>query len=199
MADRRPMGTGDEDTARSGKHAGRTGGGQTGDGSAGGGRLPSMGARAFVLIAALVVVLDQITKYLVLESMPLYHSIPVIPGFFNLTHIHNPGGAFGFMATGSSGVRNLLFIGVSTLAMGMIVYFYRSTPKTHRFLASALAMIFGGAVGNLIDRLRFGEVVDFLDVFVGAYHWPAFNVADSAITIGITIFIIHVVFGKMPE
>ena len=66
-------------------------------------------------------------------------------------------------------------------------------------LASALAMIFGGAVGNLIDRLRFGEVVDFLDVYLGAYHWPAFNVADSAITVGITIFIAHVVLGKMPD
>jgi signal peptidase II len=103
------------------------------------------------------------------------------------------------MAAGSQGVRNLLFIGVSIVAMGLIVYFYRSTPKTYPYLASALAMIFGGAVGNLIDRLRFGEVVDFLDVYVGAYHWPAFNVADSAITVGITIFIAHLVLGKMPE
>jgi signal peptidase II len=131
--------------------------------------------------------------------MPIYHSIAVIPGFFNLTHIRNPGGAFGFMAAGSQGLRNLLFLGVSALAMGLIVFFYRSTPKTHPALASALAMIFGGAVGNLIDRLRFGEVVDFLDLYLGAYHWPAFNVADSAITVGITIFIAHVVLGKMPD
>jgi signal peptidase II len=161
--------------------------------------IPSLGARPFLLIAGLVVVLDQIAKALVLASMPIYHSIPVIPGFFNLTHIRNPGGAFGFMAAGSQGLRNLLFLGVSALAMGLIVFFYRSTPKTHPALASALAMIFGGAVGNLIDRLRFGEVVDFLDVYLGAYHWPAFNVADSAITIGITIFIAHVVLGKMPD
>jgi signal peptidase II len=161
--------------------------------------IPSLGARPFLLIAGLVVVFDQITKALVLANMPIYHSIPVISGFFNLTHIRNPGGAFGFMAAGSQGLRNLLFLGVSVLAMGLIVFFYRSTPKTHRALASALAMIFGGAVGNLIDRLRFGEVVDFLDVYLGAYHWPAFNVADSAITIGITIFIAHVVLGKMPD
>jgi signal peptidase II len=159
----------------------------------------SMGARMFVLIAGLVVVLDQITKLLVLANMPLYHSIAVVPGLFNLTHIHNPGGAFGFMASGHPGLRNLLFIGVSSLAMGLLIYFYRNTPKSHPFLATALAMIFGGAVGNLIDRLRFGEVVDFLDVYIGAYHWPAFNVADSGITIGIAIFIIHVVLGKMPE
>lgn len=161
--------------------------------------IPPMGLRPFAMIAGLVVLLDQATKLLVLSKMPLYHSIPVIEGFFSLTHIRNPGGAFGFMAGGSQGVRNLLFIGVSIFATGLIVYFYRSTPKTYPYLASALAMIFGGAVGNLIDRLRFGEVVDFLDVYVGTYHWPAFNVADSAITVGITIFIAHLVLGKMPE
>lgn len=160
---------------------------------------PSMGLKPFAMITGLIVMLDQATKFLVLAKLPLYDSIPVIEGFFNLTHIRNPGGAFGFMATGSQGVRNLLFVGVSIVAMGLIVYFYRSTPKTFPLLASALAMIFGGAVGNLIDRLRFGEVVDFLDVFVGVYHWPAFNVADSAITVGITIFIAHMVLGKMPD
>ncbi len=159
----------------------------------------SMGVAPFVAIAGSVVLLDQITKWLVLENIPLYQAKMVIPGLFNLTHIRNPGGAFGFMASGSQGLRNLLFIGVSIIAMGLIAYFYRSTPKSHPYLGSALVLIFGGAVGNLIDRLRFGEVVDFLDIYVGAYHWPAFNVADSAITVGITIFIAHVVLGKMPE
>jgi len=162
-------------------------------------RSPSMGFQPFAAIVVLVVVLDQITKWLVLSQLPLYHAVEVIPGFFNLTHIRNPGGAFGFMATGSQGVRNLLFVGVSVAAMGLIAYFYRSTPKSHPFLASSLAMIFGGAVGNLIDRLRFGEVVDFLDFYIGSAHWPAFNVADSAITIGITVFVAHVLLGKMPE
>jgi signal peptidase II len=83
--------------------------------------------------------------------------------------------------------------------MGLIVYFYRSTPRTYPYLAAALALIFGGAVGNLIDRLRLNEVVDFLDFYIGSVHWPAFNVADSAITVGITIFITHVVLGKMPQ
>jgi signal peptidase II len=160
---------------------------------------PPMGFKPFAMIAGLVVLLDQATKLLVLAKLPLYHSIPVVQGFFNLTHIRNPGGAFGFMATGSQGLRNLLFVGVSIIAMGLIVYFYRSTPRTYPYLAAALAMIFGGAVGNLIDRLRFGEVVDFLDVYLGAHHWPAFNAADSAITVGVTIFILHLVLGKMPE
>lgn len=164
-----------------------------------GGRLPSLGFKPFAMIAGLVVLLDQATKLLVLAKLPLYHAVSVIPGFFNLTHIRNPGGAFGFMASGSLEIRNLLFLGVSVFAMGLIVYFYRSTPKTYPYLASALAMIFGGAAGNLVDRLRFGEVVDFLDLYVGVYHWPAFNVADSAISIGITIFIFHAVMGKMPS
>ncbi|WP_319526080.1 signal peptidase II [uncultured Desulfosarcina sp.] len=163
------------------------------------GRVPSLGAGPFAGIAGLVVVLDQLTKWLVQANLSLHHSIAMIPGFFNLTHIHNPGGAFGFMATGSPGLRNLLFLGVATIAMGLIVYFYRSTPRNYPFLAVALAMIFGGAAGNIIDRLRFGVVVDFLDFYIGAYHWPAFNVADSAISVGIAIFIGHVILGKMPE
>lgn len=163
------------------------------------GRVPSLGAGPFAGISGLVVVLDQFTKWLVMANMPLHRSIAIIPGFFNLTHIHNPGGAFGFMAAGSPGLRNLLFLGVATVAMVLIIYFYRSTPRNYPLLATALALIFGGAVGNIIDRLRFGVVVDFLDFYVGAYHWPAFNVADSAITVGITIFIGHVLLGKMPE
>ncbi len=160
---------------------------------------PFWGWRPFTLIAGLVVVVDQMTKWLILTSIPLYHSIVIVPGFFNLTHIRNPGGAFGFMAAGSPGVRNILFLGVAAIAMGLIVYYYRQTPRTHPYLAAALAGIFGGAVGNLIDRVRFGEVIDFLDVYIGAYHWPAFNVADSAICVGITLFVIHVLFGKMPD
>ena len=85
------------------------------------------------------------------------------------------------------------------LAIGLILYFYVHTPKTHLFLSLALALVFGGAVGNLIDRFRFGKVVDFLDVYVYDLHWPAFNVADSAITVGIVIFIYHLVLKKMPD
>lgn len=150
-------------------------------------------------IAGSIVILDQAAKAVVLRHLPLYHSIPVIPGVFNLTHIHNPGGAFGFMSQQSSYVRNLLFLFISSLAICFIFYFYKSTPKTHPLLATGFALILGGAVGNLIDRLRFGKVVDFLDFYVGNYHWPAFNVADSAISIGVGIFLIHLLFKKMPE
>ena len=150
-------------------------------------------------IAWIVVIFDQITKLIILKKIALYHSIEVIPGFFNITHILNPGGAFGFMANQSAGIRGILFIVVSSLAICLIFYFYYNTPPAYSLLQTGFALIFGGAVGNMIDRLRFGQVVDFLDFYLGKLHWPAFNVADSAISTGICIFIIHILFKKMPE
>jgi signal peptidase II len=133
--------------------------------------------------------------------MYLHQTIPVIPDFFNIVSVRNPGGAFGFLADHSTIIRMLVFFVVSILAVIAVLYFYWSTPKELKWLSSAFAMILGGAAGNLVDRFRFGEVVDFLDVYIKIidYHWPAFNVADSAITVGMTIFIWHVVFGKIPE
>jgi len=150
------------------------------------------------VISGLVVIFDQITKFLILENLPLFHSTIVIPGFFNITHILNPGGAFGFMAHQTSNLRNLLFLLASSIAICFIFYFYKNISKTQPLLSSGLALIFGGAIGNLIDRIRFGKVVDFLDFYIGSHHWPAFNIADSAITIGITIFVFHLLFKKMP-
>ncbi|NQT10420.1 MAG: signal peptidase II [Desulfobacteraceae bacterium] len=150
-------------------------------------------------IAGIIVILDLISKAIILNKIPLYHSIEVVPGFFNLTHIQNAGGAFGLLANQSSDVRDIFFIIVSSLAICLIFLLYKNTPKTHSLLAAGFALIFGGAAGNLIDRIRFGKVVDFLDFYIGDLHWPAFNVADSVITIGIAIFIFHILFKKMPE
>jgi len=140
--------------------------------------------------------LDQVTKALILAHLPLGGSIAVIPGFFDLTHVHNPGGAFGFLAGMSAEVRSLLFVAVSLVAAGLILY---STGRRRSAAVSVLrpGLIFGGAVGNLVDRIRFGIVVDFLDVYAGTLHWPAFNVADSAITIGVGIFAYHILFCKI--
>ncbi len=151
------------------------------------------------VIAVPIVALDQITKVAVTMLIPLYHSIPVIPGFFNLTHVLNPGGAFGILASQSSTIRILVFLLISSLAICFVLYFYLNTPETHFFLSIGFAMIFGGAIGNIIDRVRFGMVVDFLDVYVKNSHWPAFNVADSAICVGMVVFVYHVLFKKMPE
>jgi len=151
------------------------------------------------VVAGLVVLADQITKALIIKYLPLHKSIPVIAGIFDITHILNPGGAFGLMANMSVVVRTVVFLFISSLAVGLIFYFYIKTPRGYAFLAAGFALIFGGAIGNLIDRVRFGVVVDFLDFYIGKYHWPAFNIADSAITVGIFIFIYHLLLKKMPE
>ena len=151
------------------------------------------------MVAGLVMIADQVTKAVILNTLPLFHSIPVIPGFFSITHIQNPGGAFGFMSHQHSSVRSILFVLITAIAMVLIFFLYKNIPRTHPILATGFALIFGGAVGNLIDRIRFGKVVDFLDLYVGKWHWPAFNVADSAITVGMVIFVVHLVFKKMPE
>jgi signal peptidase II len=151
------------------------------------------------LAAGAIVALDQATKALVMAWIPLHHSIPVIEGLFNLTHVLNPGGAFGFLAGQGPLVRQSLFVVATLLAVGLILYYFHHTPPGYRALAAAFTLILGGAVGNLIDRLRFGEVVDFLDFYIGRYHWPAFNIADSAITVGIGIFIGHLFFNRLPD
>jgi len=155
---------------------------------------PSYGR--LLLIAGLVVLADQATKLLVAHTLPLYQSQAVIPGFFNLTHIHNPGGAFGFLAGQGVVVRRLVFVCMSGAAAALVFWFYRQTPPGQRWLSFGLALIFGGALGNLIDRVRMGKVIDFLDVYIGRWHWPAFNVADSAITVGILIFVVHLLLVK---
>jgi len=151
------------------------------------------------VVAGAVIVFDQITKAAILSTLPLYRSVSIVPGFFSLTHLQNPGGAFGFLATQSSQVRSVIFLLISSLAVGLIFYFYRNTPKTYPLLATGFALIFGGALGNLIDRVRYGKVVDFLDFYIGDVHWPAFNIADSAISVGVAIFLFHIAFRKLPE
>ena len=160
---------------------------------------PRNGIPKLALIAGCVILLDQISKLIIIKKLPLFEEIVVIPGLFNIVHYLNPGGAFGFLSGVDTNLRHMFFIVVSVLALGLVFYLYKSTPVTHRLLSAAFALIFGGAVGNLIDRFRFGQVVDFLDFYMKSWHWPAFNVADSAITVGITVFIFHLLFNRMPE
>jgi signal peptidase II len=152
-----------------------------------------------VVFAGIIVLLDQFTKALIIGHVSFGQTIPVMGGVFNITHIHNPGGAFGLMANLSPTLRSIVFLFISSLAVGLIFYFYKKTPPNYPWLSAAFALIFGGAIGNLIDRLRFGFVIDFLDFYIGNLHWPAFNVADSAISVGIGIFVFHLLFKKMPE
>lgn len=148
------------------------------------------------VIAGSIIVLDQITKALIMGRMALYDSFAVIPGFFSIVHIQNPGGAFGLLAGQGENVRYLVFVLLSAVAIGLIYYLYLRTPVAERLQATGLALIFGGAIGNMIDRLRFGQVVDFLDFYLKGWHYPAFNVADSGITIGIGLFLLQMLTRK---
>ena len=149
-------------------------------------------------ISSVVVLLDQGTKYWITRSLTYYQEVKVIPGFFNLVYIHNPGGAFGIFAKNQGNLQSLIFIAIAIAAMGLVLYLYRNTPSEYPVLSIGLALIFGGAMGNMIDRIRLGKVIDFIDLYVSSLHWPAFNIADSAITIGMVIFGFYIVFRKVP-
>jgi signal peptidase II len=141
----------------------------------------------YLLLAAAIIILDIWTKALVLARIDLHEAIPIIPNFFQLVHVRNTGAAFGIGANASSRIVPLLLnLGAIAVFCVVVVYAFRSAVSD-RLLQTGLHLILGGAIGNLLDRFRFGYVVDFLDVYVGLKHWPAFNVADSAICIGIAL------------
>jgi signal peptidase II len=155
----------------------------------------------FVLGAAVIVVLDQITKAAIVKNFLLHESRTVIDGFFNIVYVMNPGAAFGFLANMSETFRYIFFTGITAAVILLIIYYIVKSKPQNMLMVISLALIFGGAVGNLIDRIRFGAVVDFLDVYVGTAHWPAFNVADSAISAGAVLMILGMIITreKMPS
>jgi len=155
-----------------------------------------MKRKYWVLIICFVsiLILDQYTKHEAQQKIPLYHTIKVIDGFFNLTHLRNTGGAFGVLAGKKEGIASLFFISVSLVAVGVILYLFYKAKEHERTLSLSLSLVLSGAIGNLIDRIRYGEVVDFLDFHLFSYHWPAFNIADSAITIGIGLMAFELLF-----
>ncbi len=147
-------------------------------------------------VGGTIILWDQITKLLILHFLPLYSAIEIIPGFFNLVHVRNTGAAFSILAGASSVWRQGLFVSLTILVVIILLFAYGKLRPDDRWTRTAYALITGGALGNLVDRLRLGEVVDFLDCYVGAYHWPAFNLADSAITIGALMLVVSVLRGK---
>jgi signal peptidase II len=148
-------------------------------------------------VAGAVLVLDAVTKYLVMARIRMFETIPIIPGFFNLTHVRNRGAAFSLFANMPDGFRNVFFAVVTVAAVVVIAVLIAKTNE--RMPVLAFSLIAGGAVGNLIDRLRFGEVVDFIDWYVRSWHWPSFNVADSAITVGVALLAIDMLFGASTK
>jgi signal peptidase II len=135
------------------------------------------------IVSAIVLVLDQITKIMVDRTMDLHASVPVIDNVFSITYLRNKGAAFSFLANFS--YRLQFFVLVSLIAIGVILSVYARLRPDQRFTAVSLSLIFSGALGNLIDRVRLGEVIDFLDFYWRDHHWPAFNIADSAICVGV--------------
>ncbi|MEN3295268.1 MAG: signal peptidase [Burkholderiales bacterium] len=141
----------------------------------------------WLAIAAIVVVLDQITKIAITKSFTFGESLP-LTSFFNLVLTYNKGAAFSFLAA-ESGWQRYFFTGIAVAASAFIIYLLKRNPA-QRIFCWALALILGGAIGNLIDRILYGHVIDFLDFHVNNWHWPAFNVADSAICVGAVMFIL---------
>lgn len=154
-------------------------------------------AKVFLLSLFIVYPLDQVTKAIVNAKIHYAQRIEVIPGFFDLTHVRNGGGAFSFFADGPFEQRMAFFIGTTLIAICLLLVFYRNLGDREVLSATALGVVLGGAIGNLTDRLRFGEVVDFLDVHLTSqYTWPTFNVADSAIVIGVILLVIEIFLSE---
>jgi signal peptidase II len=154
--------------------------------------------RKFVLLLVVLLAglaLDQVTKLAVVKAMPLGNHIPIMPGFFNLVHIHNRGAAFGLLANWSLAFTRVFFTATTGVVVAVVGYLWWRLPPAHWQAALGYSLIITGALGNLIDRLRLGEVIDFLDFYWGVYHWPAFNVADSLVCLGAGL-LVWIILGE---
>jgi signal peptidase II len=149
------------------------------------------GKPVYFFVSLAVLVLDQWTKWLVETHIPYSVAEPVIDGFLNLTHVRNTGVAFGLLSGhGAEGGGSWTLAILGLLALGAVLFYFYLAERSQKLLLAALALIMGGALGNLVDRVAAGAVTDFIDVYVGTSHWPSFNVADSAITVGIVLMLV---------
>ena len=151
----------------------------------------------FVISSSLIVV-DQYTKFMVTLHIPLSYSINVVEGFFNLTHVRNSGVAFGIFSEQNSELKPYLLIFVSIIAIIAILIIFHQTEKEKKMVQGGLGLVFSGAIGNLIDRVLHKEVIDFIDIFFNNRHWPAFNVADACITIGVMLLAVDLLVSSKP-
>jgi signal peptidase II len=150
-------------------------------------------------ISGAVVALDQAAKALIDRYMDLHESHTLVEGLARLTYVQNRGAAFGVLSDANLPYQSVLFSIVSIVALGAIAMYAWKLPVTSRLPRTALALIMGGAVGNLLDRMRHGYVIDYVDVYWGRHHWPAFNVADSAISIGVALLVLDILRSPRPE
>jgi len=140
--------------------------------------------------------LDQLTKYLVASSLSLYQVVTVIPGFFNLTRVHNRGAIFGFLSNSQNSLGRIGLNLGAILALGVVAYYFFKPPREMILPRLSLSLIISGAIGNIVDRLFRGYVIDFLDFYAGRFHWPFFNLADSCITVGVILLLFDLLRSK---
>tara|TARA_B100000686_G_scaffold181300_1_gene188257 strand:- start:9863 stop:10363 length:501 start_codon:yes stop_codon:yes gene_type:complete len=148
-----------------------------------------LNSRDLFLFGILFAFLDQLSKVIVLSNLSLGSRVNVFPGFFDFIHVRNPGGAFSFLAGLPPSISKWLFISVTFFALFFVVYLYLHEFSDSSLARFALIFIFGGGIGNLVDRFLYGEVVDFILLYSGSFYWPAFNIADSGISIGVVILL----------
>jgi signal peptidase II len=150
----------------------------------------------YLAVAAVVLVCDRLSKIYIRGHVALnFESIPVIPHLFSITHVENTGAAFSLMADWPRSVRAPLLIGFSVIALVLVCYMLWKSARRFTWLGLAMALILGGAAGNLYDRVRYGHVTDFLHFYIGVHAWPDFNVADSAIVVGCTLLVLYLLIG----
>lgn len=143
--------------------------------------------------------LDQLTKLIIARNIRLYDSVKILPGFFNLSHIHNKGAVFGFFSRSGSQSVFLLLTVASLAALCLVIYYFIRVPAEKMLLKMSFSLILAGALGNLLDRIVRGYVIDFLDFYIGRHHWPFFNVADMCITIGALLLVFTFFFKKESQ
>lgn len=158
-----------------------------------------MTVRVIATVAAIIAVVDRLTKLWIIENLAYGGEIPVISGLFSIVHFRNPGAAFGIASGLGSPWREVLLISVAVIAVVMLTNLVRMSSPDDWLLRASAASIIGGAVGNLYDRIAYGEVVDFLYFYWQGWYWPAFNVADSCITVGAILLIVTTLTGEKRE
>ena len=151
----------------------------------------------YFLFILVMIALDQAAKFVISRTVELYESRAVIPGFFSITRIHNRGAIFGAFNQSNNQVVFIALTAASLLALGLVVFYFFKTPPSDRLMKISLALIMAGALGNLLDRVTRGFVIDFLDVYVRNAHWPFFNVADSCISVG-AVLMLFIFFRRKP-
>ena len=150
----------------------------------------------YFFLIVLLLITDQASKTWISRSLPLFSHRSVIPGFFNLTHIHNRGAIFGFLSRSPGPLIHYFLMGASVVAFFLVLYYFFKTSARERILQISLSLILAGALGNLIDRILRGYVIDFLDFYFKKWHWPSFNVADASVSVGAIILIFLLLFKR---